>query len=314
MTVLDRLEDWKTSGLITPSQYSAIAAIARKDRFSLFVELNALLYLGVVLCVAGIGWTIGKYFQNLGDAAILVSLTLLCGASFYYCFSRALPYSPQRTESPSLAFDYVLYLGALVFAVELGYIETRFEVLQESWDTYLLISAILYFFLSYRFDNRFVLSLALSTLAGWFGLSFSRYGLLKADDYRTPALVYASLVACVGILLWRAALKQHFLRTYLHVAANVLFVALVSGVASPTKEPYLLALLMLSGIAIYGGFRFREFAFAGYGTVYGYIGLTIWLLEGSSLDTRTILAYFVVSGLLVIAFVAWLAVKGGRRP
>jgi hypothetical protein len=313
MTVLERLEHWKTSGAITPAQYSAIAAIVRKDRFSLFVELNALLYLGIVLCVAGIGWTIGKYFQDLGDAAILVSLTLLCGASFYYCFSRAVPYSRQRTESPSLAFDYILYLGALVFAIELGYIETRFQVLKESWDTYLLISSVLYFFLAYRFDNRFVLSLALSTLAGWFGLRFSKFGLLDAGDYRVPALAYASLVACVGILLWRSGLKQHFLRTYLHVAANVFFVALVSGVTSRTKGPYLLALLVLSAIAVYGGFRFREFAFAGYGTVYGYIGLTIWLLERASLDIQAGLAYFVVSGLLVIAFIAWLAVKSGRR-
>jgi hypothetical protein len=312
MTVLDRLEDWKTSGLLPPAQYSVIASIVRKDRFSLFVELNALLYFGVVLCVAGIGWTIGKYFQNLGDAAILVSLTLLCGGSLYYCFSRSLPYSPQRTESPTLGFDYVLYIGALVFAVELTYIETRMELLQESWDAYLLISALLYFFLSYRFDNRFVLSLALSTLAGWFGLSFTRFGLLKADDYRTPALIYASLVAGGGLLLWRAGVKQHFLRTYLHIAANVCFVALVSGIVDSGNDPYLLALVVLSAIAIYGGLRFREFAFTAYGTVYGYIGLSIWLLQGVS-SGKTILTYLVFSGVLVIAFVAWLAVKGGRR-
>src|SRR5262245_65297255 len=112
MTVLERLDDWKSAGAITPAQHSAIAAIVRKERFSVFIELNALLYLGVVLCVAGIGWTIAKYFQNLGDVAILVSLTALLGGSLYYCFSRALPYAAQRTESPNLAFDYILYMGA----------------------------------------------------------------------------------------------------------------------------------------------------------------------------------------------------------
>src|SRR4026208_2054468 len=106
MTVLERLENWRTSGAITSTQYSAIAAIARKERLSVFVELHALLYLGVVSCIAGLGWTIGMYFANLGDAAILGSLTLLCGASLDYCFSRALPYSSNRVEAPSMVFDY----------------------------------------------------------------------------------------------------------------------------------------------------------------------------------------------------------------
>ena len=311
MTVLERLENWRTSGAITSAQYSAIAAVERKDRVSVFAELHALLYLGVVSCIAGLGWTIGTYFANLGDAAIFGSLTLLCGGSLYYCFSRGLPYSSNRVEAPSMVFDYVLYLGALAFAVELGYLEFRFELLQERWDHYLLLSAGLYFFLAYRFDNRFVLSLALSTFAGWFGLGFSRFGLLKPDDYRVPALVYAAVVACVGGALYARRIKEHFLRTYLHIAANVLFVALVSGVADSTNGLYLAALLILSGAAIYGGFRFREFAFAGYGTIYGYIGVSIQVLRGGQ-NVRSGLEYFVVSGLLVIGFLAWLAVKAGR--
>jgi Predicted membrane protein (DUF2157) len=312
MTVLERLESWRASGTISPTQYSAIAAIVRKDRFSVFVELNALLYLGVISCVAGLGWTIKAHFENLGDAAIITALTLLCGATLFYCFSNASPYSRERVESPSLAFDYVLYLGALAFAVGLGYIEFRFQVLKESWDNYLLVSAVLYFLLAYRFDNRFVLSLALSTLAGWFGLSVSRFGILRPGNYREPALVYALVIMLAGAVLSRSGLKQHFLRTYLHIAATIFFVALVSGVAAPYNTPYLLVLLISSGIAIYGGFRFREFAFAAYGTIYGYIGVSIQLLR-SVRESHTALEYLVVSGVLVVAFITWLAVKSGRK-
>ncbi len=63
----------------------------------------------------------------------------------------------------------MLYLGSLTWSVELGYIESRFHLLSGQWDLYLLATAVLFFFLAYRFDNRFVLSLALSSLAGWFG-------------------------------------------------------------------------------------------------------------------------------------------------
>ena len=294
-------------------QYSTIAAIVRKDRFSVFVELNSLLYLGVLFCIGGLSWTVRTYFTDLGDTAILAGLALLCVASFYYCFSRAFPFSRQRVESPSLAFDYVLYLGALAFGVALGYIEFRFEPLKESWDNYLLLSASLYFLLSYRFDNRFVLSLALSTLAGWFGLSTTRFGLFRAGEYRVPAITYAIVVALAGIGLFQRQLKPHFLRTYLHVAANVLFVALVSGVGMDLGGMgYLFALIVLCGVAIYGAFRFEEFSFAGYGTIYGYIGVSMRLLRGVH-DTRTVLTYLVVSGILVIAFIAWLAVKAARK-
>jgi hypothetical protein len=278
----------------------------------LFAELHVLLYLGVVSCIAGLGWTIGMYFANLGDAAILGSLTLLCGSSLYYCLSRALPYSSERVEAPSMVFDYVLYLGGLAFAVELGYLEFRFELLKESWDHYLLLSAALYFFLAYRFDNRFVLSLALSTFAGWFGLSFSRFGLLKPGAYRVPAMVFAVVVVAIGAAMHRAGIKRHFLRAHLHLAANVLFVAMVSGVADLENLLYLLGLMVLSAVAIYGGFRFREFVFAGYGTIYGYIGVSIEVLR-STQNARAGLTYLVVSGLIVIGFVAWLAVKAGRK-
>ena len=54
----------------------------------------------------------------------------------------------------------------------LAFIETRFAVFQ-GWGTHLLIAALVFGALAYRFDNRFVLSLALSTLAGYLGLKVS---------------------------------------------------------------------------------------------------------------------------------------------
>ena len=71
MTTCERLDDWRANGVITEAQHAALATIVRRDRFSIFVELNALLYIGVVSIVAGLGWTFRDYVVNLGDAAIL---------------------------------------------------------------------------------------------------------------------------------------------------------------------------------------------------------------------------------------------------
>ena|SRR2546425_12306761 len=108
MNTLGRLQKWRDSGAISATQFDAIAAIVRKDRFSVFVELNGLLYLGVLSFIAGLGWTVQTYFTNLGDAAILSGLSALFAGSLYYCFSRAPAYSNAEVESPNLTFDYVL--------------------------------------------------------------------------------------------------------------------------------------------------------------------------------------------------------------
>src|SRR5262245_358085 len=148
MTTLESLERWRLSGAISSEQHAALAAIVRKDRFSVFLELNALLYLGVLAFVAGLGWTIHEHFAQLGDIAIVVPLALIFAACLYYCLTRSQPYANSQVESPGFAFDYVLYLGCLVFATELGYLEFRFELLKAHWDYYLLGSAALYFVLA----------------------------------------------------------------------------------------------------------------------------------------------------------------------
>ena len=319
MATLDRLNAWKQTGVITGAQYEALSSLVRRDRFSVFLELNALLYIGVLSVAAGLAWTFQTYFSNLGDAFILGSLSAILIASLYYCFSRGLAYSSAEVESPNLIFDYVLYLGCLVLSVELGYIEFRFSVMRDAWDNYLLLSTAVFFFLAYRFDNRFVLSLGLSSLAGWFGLRLSRFGFQSAEWLRISALVYGALVVFAGTLLHRLGIKKHFFETYLHVAANVVLLAALSGAnfqpltpSTSTQVFYLGLLLALCTTSVVLGFRFKRFAFVLYGTVYGHIGVSTQVLRvvrGPILS----LSYIVVTGAIVIISMAVLARRFARE-
>ena len=311
--MLADLERWRQTGAIRAEQHAVLSALVRKERFSVFVELHTILYLGVVAAIAGVGWTIQTHFQGLGDVAILSALTLALAGSLYYCFTRGHGYSTGRVEAPGFAFDYVLYLGCLVLGLELGYLEFRFQLLQESWDHYLLISACVFFLLAYRFDNRFVLSLALSTLAGWFGLRLSDFPDYVGTSLRTSALIYGGLVAAAGAGLFQAGIKKHFLDTYLHVAANVLFLALTSALFERhANELYLLALLGLAGLAIAGGVRFRRFAFVVYGILYGYAGISARLLRGVD-SFSAAMAYVAISSTIVIVSLVMLARRFGRE-
>ncbi|MGH9517813.1 MAG: hypothetical protein ACRD3P_19270 [Terriglobales bacterium] len=205
VTILVRLETWRQQSAISPEQQVYLARLCRGEPLSVFLELNVLLYAGVLAFVAGLGWTVTTWSQQLGDVVVLAILSTILAACSWYCFSRAPAWSLAETSTPTAVFDYVLYLGSLVWCVELAYLENRLHVLSGQWDYYLLATAGLFFFLAYRFDNRFVLSLALSSLAGWFGLKISHWPSHQDTVYRECALLYCLLVAVGGVTLSGAA-------------------------------------------------------------------------------------------------------------
>lgn len=311
MTTLDRLDGWKAVGVISNEQHALLTALVRRERFSVFVELSGLLYLGVLSIAGGLVWTFREYVASLGDAAILSILALLMVVSFGYCFSRTAPYSNAEVESPSLVFDYVLYFGCLIFAATLAFIEARFAVFQ-GWDTHLLIAALVFGVLAYRFDNRFVLSLALSTLAGYLGLKLSLFDTLGSDALRLAAIAYGAFLLGIGWLLHRQGIKRHFFDVYLQLGANAVLLATASGsIDGPYLGRYLVALSILSAAAIYLGVRFNRFAFVTYGTLYGYAGISIRALDAIREPTVSLL-YFVVTGSLVVIALVALARRFGR--
>ena len=309
--MVERLGRWKDDGVVTAAQCEALGVIVRKDRFSVSLELNALLYLGVVSIAAGVLWTVRTHFADLGDTAIVLALTVIVGLCFRYCFSRSQPHARGEVESPTAIFDYVLYLGCLVFAIELAYLETRFTLLGDSWDAYILLSAAVFFAAAYRFDNRFVLSLALSTLAAWFGIKLTRLGLGSAESLRVSALIYGAVVAGMGASLLRLAIKKHFVETHLHVAATAAFLALESGVPWGDRSLlYLAGLLALAAASTAYGIRHRQFAFVAYGAVYPYVGISLRISR--YLSATATLGYGVVSASAMVVLMVYVARRFGR--
>jgi hypothetical protein len=307
------LNHWRDKGVITPEQYALLDALSRREPFSVFIELNILLYTGVIALVGGLAWTAETYSRQLGDVLVIAVLSAILAACLWYCFSRAPPWSAEETPSPNLIFDYVLYLGALTWSVELSYLESRFHVLSGQWDTYLLATAGFFFILAYRFDNRFVLSLALTSLAGWFGLKTSHWLGGNEGSYRTLAILYSVVTGLAGIVLKRLAIKAHFFLTWLNLATNVFLVAVLSGVFN--REGYWLWFLLLvaacAASAAYGLTR-KQFSFVAYATVYGYVGLSSVLLRDVN-NVNELLTWFVLTGIAMLVLLFRMARRFGRE-
>jgi hypothetical protein len=176
-----------------------------------------------------------------------------------------------------------------------------------------LATAGLFFFLAYRFDNRLVLSLALSSLAGWFGLTISRWPSHQDAEYRQYAIVYSLIAGGAGAILQRRSLKPHFFGTYLNIAANVLFWAVLSGVFN--REGYviwLLALLVACGASLAWGIARRQFPFVAYAAVYGYVGVSSILIRDIDSDTA-VLTYFLFTGVAMLVMLVVIARRFGRE-
>lgn len=311
MTTIDRLDRWKVSGVISPEQHLLLQSLVRHERISVFVELSALLYIGVLSIVGGVIWTFRDYVVNLGDAVIFSILAVLVALPLYYCFSRGTPYDNAEVESPSLVFDYVLYFACLMFSATLGFAESRFAIFN-GWSTHLAIAALAFGVLAYRFDNRFVLSLAISTLAGYLGLELNVLDSPDTGVLRITAMAFGAALAGLGVWLHRQGIKPHFLDTYIHIAANMIMLAMASGIfESRTGDAYLIGLLAFAALAIYLGIRFHRFAFVAYGTLYGYAGISSKLL-GFIGDAYLASWYFIVTGIGVVSLLVVLARRVGR--
>jgi hypothetical protein len=296
--------------VITPEQHASLSSLARQDRISLYVEIHALLYVGVVATVAGCVWTFRDSLAALGHGAILSLFAALIGASFYYCFTRGGPYANDEVESPTVLLDYVLYFGCLMVAGMLAYLEVQMRVFR-GWETHLLLASIAFAVLAYRFDNRFVLSLALSTLAAYLGLTLDLFDAIRTHRLRVYAMGYGVIVAAAGFALYRQGIKRHFLDVFLHVGANAFLLAALSGVPDPSARLLYLALLLpLAAALIYLGVRFERFAFVAYGTLYGYAGITAAILF--RLGPTLGLFYLVSTGAAVVIALAALARRYAR--
>jgi len=317
MGVLQLLRQMHAEGTLSSTQLDVLTAIHKKERFSLHYELRGLIYAGVLLIILGAGLTIRTYLAELGHLAIITTLSLGTAAALGYCFYRGQPFSRATVPSPNIGFDYVLFLGCSFYSLDMAYIETQFHLLGDSWDGYLLVSAALFFYLAYRFDNRLVLSLALGTLAAWVGFKLNWVGLSFWDYHRLYAIAFGLLSLAAGVSLWRLGIKQHFLDIYLNFALHFLFIALVSGVfAHGFLSLYFAGLVVLGAAVIFDALQRRKFLYFLYAVLYGYVALSYLVIDTlkPAYSTGWIFAYFIVSSLIVVRLIMKISRRFKETP
>ena len=299
----EALNDLEGSGILTREQATLLRRIYGRELFSVHWELRLLLYAGIVTLTTGVGLLIAKYFASIGHLALLAAIALGCAGCFAYCLRRGGGFSAELLPTPDAAYDYVLFLGCLLLGTFQGYLELRYQVLAQHWNWWLLGSGLFYLLCAHYFDNRLVLSLALSTLGAWLGVKTSLFaGIRWEAALRGNALFFGTAVVAAGAAQVRLGWKRHFLPVHLHLGVNILLAALVSGVDSRTRGLFYLVGLLAAcaGSALYAQGT-RRFAFLLYAVLYGYLGVTIFVLQHARWNGEGILGYFLITAAALVA-------------
>ena len=303
----------RREGTLSSEQAALFNRVARRELVSVRVEIRALLYLGVLLLTSGVGIFVVEHHADIGRWVIAGSIAVASTACLVWVIRSAPPFSWGEVESPSVAFDYVLLLGLLLFASDLAYVEAQFTLLGPRWVHHLLVVASVYVVAAYRWDSRVVLSLGLSTLAAWRGVSVSvmaRSLGSDAGDLRVNAVVLGLLYVIAAVLSVRLDRKAHFEEIFGNAGLLLLFGGLVSGVMLSDLGwgTWLVALLVLAAVVMWISSRVGRAAYFAQSVLAAYVGLVRLLIAAfpdESTGVPLLLAALLGVGALVVIFAAY---------
>lgn len=269
-------------GLLNDESYERLQKRESLNLFSVHWELNLLLYTGVLLLTGGLGTLIYKNIDTIGHQAILAFIALLCIGCFLYCWKHKAPFSSQKTASPNTMFDYILLLGSILMVTFFGYIQYQYNLFGNNYNMAAFIPMVILFLVAYRFDHLGILSMAITSIAVWMGISVTPKMLLLIGGFNSLTLIYTYLL--LGCILLVAAwltekfqFKKHFRFSYQNYGTHVTFIALLAGFFHFFEHIYALiwatVILALAGYLYRDAYKNKSFYFILISVLYGYIAL-----------------------------------------
>src|ERR1700733_6710974 len=103
---------------------------------------------------------------------------------------------------------------------------------------------IVLFFSAYFFDHLGLLSLAITNLAAWLGITVTPMQILQANDFNSNSLIITGLLLGLFIMILSIAthkknIKKHFAFTYANFGTHILFISCLAAMFNFDRQ-YLL--------------------------------------------------------------------------
>ncbi len=297
--------------LITSETGTQLQIYERSKPVSLFFFLRGMLYLGITALTTGAGILIYQHIDTLGHTLLMVALGLLTAGGFAYAFRKGKPFSPGRVEHTEGAVDTAVLLGSLLFLALEAYAQYQFTLFGTRYGLAVFLPALLFLYIAYRFDHQGVLSLGLTALASWVGLTATPNEILVSNDFSQPWVIYTALlfgIVVVGIsyLLEKLGIKKHFSYTYLLVGGTLYLCACLGGLFTLDSWQLLFGLLLGLGCYVFyqKARQDESLLFLLISVLFGYTGITYLLFHNIPLEIGVAMGslYFLLSAAGVVWF------------
>jgi len=310
ITVFEKLYEQE---LLAKSDLDKIKTFETKQPVSIHWDLRTLLYLGILLLTTGIGIIVYKNIDSIGHDVIIGAIALSCTACFFYCIKKSKGYTNKKVQSPNVLFDYVVLLGCLLLLTLIGYVQFQYNAFGNRWGLAIFTPMVLLFITAYYFDHLGVLSLAITNLAAWIGITVTPMQILSENDFNSDRIIYSAIILGAGLVVFSFAtikrnIKAHFAFTYKNFGAHLLFITTLAAMFE-FYDIYLLWFLLLAAIGFFfykNALKENSFYFLVITFLYGYIGISfvvlnfLWLAGGGIGLVYLGLIYVIGSGIGLI--------------
>jgi len=226
-----------------------------------------------------------------------------------YCLKKSPGFTRQKNPVTKIWPDYILLLGCLLLLIFIAYIQFQYNVFGTRLGMATFIPMIILFVSAYYFDHIGVLSMAITNLAAWAGITVTPLHVLQDNDFSSTNIIYTGVALGAGLLglAYISVLKNikaHFAFTYKNFGANSLMICCLAGLFTINYFWFLL----LAGVCAYlfmTAIREKSFYFIVITLLYAYIGISYMVIElltnvGDIGSVYLGLIYFILSGIFLI--------------
>jgi hypothetical protein len=270
--------------LIDKEQINQITAYRSLKVFSVHTELKLFLYLSVLLFTSGIGILIYENIDSIGHIVILSLLLIITIICYYFSFKNATGFQKRQTNFENPLFDYLILAAVLLSCIFLGYLQFQYTAFGTHYGLATLIPTVIGLFCAYYFDNKSILSIGITGLAAYIGLSVSPQALLNNDFYETNSLSYSAIGLGVLLIVWsiystKIDLKKHFNLVFLTFALHLISISCINNLF----ESYWGIFIILLAVSCYyfytTSYQIKSVSLFVFTVLYAYFGLNFLLFK-----------------------------------
>jgi hypothetical protein len=265
---------------ITVEQFEAIRGYRGLNIFSVYNELKFLLYLSMLMFTSGIGILIYQNIDTIGHTAILGLLLLVTLTCFYFCSKNHPGFKKEEAPFPNPLYDYLVLTAVILSCTFVGYLQFQYQTFGTHYGLATLVPTVIALFCAYYFDNKSALSIGITGMAAYLGISADPKHVFQNEMIDNTYLSYIGLAFGLTLLLWvlyatKINLKKHFNLVYLTFSLHLVSIACIVNLFQDLWLVFGLVLGISSYYFYNLSFQIKSVSLFIFTVLYGYIGLNI---------------------------------------